>query len=304
MNIKFQNNNVSFESRSLAAKAARRTNLIAKNAAYHNFDTSLSSKQILNTVDNFSQKINKLMLRNGMNVQTVQEAVNNCVPDFLKNKIFVKTFENCKNDLMHQGVSQKDAEHKLNIIAGMEQRGNIYLNFEKMQDYDFDPIFFKRTATHELKHALTELGHNTSVYMNSRKFADVANSNFFNEFEKDFYKYFYNSEPVNCTDKDLYSIMKVNSEEELFKVFQGHLHKTANILSEKNHINKNMLKTKHFYEYMKLRANDEKEAYLTNKVLKENFPYPPEHIDSELVPMFYSKMAKFFANKAKKCEIL
>ena len=69
-------------------------------------------------------------------------------------------------------------------------------------------------------------------------------------------------------------------------------------------LNKNMLKTKHFYEYMKLRANDEKEAYLTNKVLKENFPYPPEHIDSELVPMFYSKMAKFFAGKAKKCEIM
>jgi hypothetical protein len=265
-----------------------------------------SDKKILDTIDLLDKDITKMIKSKTINKQTLQESIEKLAPE-TKGKIIVKDFSDLKKDYKALGYSDSMIKHYLQCNAAAcstTENSAIYLKFESITSNPYGHLHFRSIAEHEVKHALSARLQNTmstNIYKNN--FYKSTNqqgtfNNIFNLFENN-YSRSIDLMKEETTKKNMLDGLGFNSINELHNDFESKLGK---LIREKKatgklHLGNEKRSWKQFFDYLKNMAKDEKEAYSANKSFRECFNRSQTSTNSELVPLKYEEMEKFFAQK-------
>lgn len=268
-----------------------------------------SDKKISAAIKSFGKILDKLAEEGKIGKETLQEAIDDLIPEHIKGKIKVKTYSELKKDLENENYSEQQIQkYMTNKAATFYSKDSdiIFLNFEKLDGSKAALIDFKADAQHELTHALKGRLKNTrtiDLYNNEEGKCDKHQKIFnflFSSFENNYHiapEY----KPVKLTKENMLDWQGFDSIEELHKNFETVLDnriETAGITGEFD-LGLDTKSWKQFYSFMKHRAQGEKQAYQSEIRYRElngdkNIP-----TDAELRPILYEEMEKFFAKKER-----
>lgn len=290
----------------------------------------VNDEKILEIVKLSDKNINELAANKMLNEETLKMAVNDCIPEKIKNKIVIKDFKALEEKLKTCNYSKADIKKILKNTAAMTFSGidcaTLYVKFE-MSEISRNKLIKLRVAiAHELTHALKGLLQNTNrtdIYKIQVKCLDQVEI-----FNKIFHLLEINSHPKKIkqkltqfreiTDGNMLSLFKFTSLQEMdnhCKSIFVNLIKNALIGKELKFENNRMI-LRQLIALCKHLTENEEIAYSSNILLKEletfrmklyksisflllgkksaNTALAPRN--GEFMPLFYKKMAQVFTN--------
>jgi len=265
-----------------------------------------SDKKILDTIKLLGKDLDKLAELKTLNKETLQEALEKLVPE-VKGTVIIKDFADFKKDLTAAGMNKESIEHWLEsnaIIAKKIDKTTVYLKFEKLNGDKFEQVSFKKSVEHELEHALESRQKNTEMtdlYKNNihkcHNQSQIFNMTF-GVFENNYLLPFETAK-TELTQENMLKQLGFNSIEKLHNDFEKTLN---NIIKETKstgslNIGSDKKSWKQFYTYLKEKAISEKNAYQANTRLREVNGDLDTPTESELIPLVYGEMEKFFNKK-------
>lgn len=272
-----------------------------------------SDKKIFDTVEIFGKILDESLQSKTLNKQLLQKTINNFLPDNVKNKIIVKNLSALDDDLKYEGYVKSQRQNILNCSAlssysPISDNCFLYLDFKKPYLSIFETLEFKSDVKHELKHCLSAMLQNTirtDILKNNYTVFSGKNGLFkgvFELFEGNFKKpYMYNK--IELTQQALSKWLGLSSIENLHEKFNNILNK---IFAEQSNVNALEIKSdsqwEQFFKYLKHHAKDEKEAYLSNKDLRDYFVDNEKPRDIEYKSLLLQEMEIFFAKKERACK--
>jgi hypothetical protein len=266
-----------------------------------------SDKRIADAVELLGKNIDNLIKNKKLNKKTAQKALEKITPE-AKGKIKIKDFVDFENDRRTRGMSEDRIKLYLKFGAVTvtnldEKTSTIYVNFKKAKEGVYGPILFKREMQHEVKHALTYNLQNTifiDMYKNDRYKVNKQNGVFnkiFAQFER-FYNPNSELRQTELTQKNMLSEFGFNSTNDLNKSFDNNLNKLIEDTKTTGELNIDNDKKgwKQFFNTLKEFAKGEKNAYQSEKVLREVY-HSNTPTNAEFTSMLYAEMEKFFNKK-------
>ena len=283
-----------------------------------------SNKRIFKTVDKFGKKLDEMFEKKTLSAENINSTMKKLLPEKIAEKIEFRDTKGLKEFLMSKyKFTEKDAIEYMRKVAGLtcEDNGNsiIFLNYKITGD-KFKDAYTKLTCMHELKHALTKKCTNinkSDSYNKDWKYFSSENivsaKNFINELRKYndvfsglYFKYKIQNgklRSLNLTQEDfLKSIKNMSTGQQGFESLEA-FHN--DIEKEYNAIVKNIKTTtteslpndafnnKEFWSDLKHGMTDEKQAYMTDKVLRSLTDNKKRPTNYEYRSMLYAELAKF-----------
>lgn len=245
-------------------------------------------KDISPYLDTIKYELDKLPSNKKITTEDINSIINNVVPKTIaKPEIEFEDAEGLSN-----GRFYRDKNNQVKTIA-----------INKRNEFQHE---YKLIVLHELKHALSVVATNKSIFDYKLEAKNIAvktieniwsksEGNMFDKirFDKIGSRSSYN--PEKSTLSDLLLCMDLTDEKELTD-FIGKTIKDA-VYEEmgSEETGKKILKSRAFWENMACCARDEKEAYNTAKMTKDN----PRKEPSKIVVILYLELEKFCKQKAK-----
>jgi ABC-type cobalt transport system substrate-binding protein len=179
----------------------------------------------------------------------------------------------------------------------------MYIKF-KNSATKYEIIQLKEQIGHELKHVFSKQKQNSDSiitykvqHCKGKSFQRVFGK-IFSQFENS-YCGKYRLKQKDPTQKNMLKHYGFKSIEQLHKDFESKLNTLVkeNDLASVPQLGVDKRSWKTFYDFLRLYAKDEKEAYLSSKVYRENFRDLSKPTNGEFDSLLYAEMEKFFAQK-------
>lgn len=265
-------------------------------------------RKIAKSVEKFSQTFSDLIKSKNLNKESLQKAVDEILPQHAKGKIIIQDFDDVGKFLEDAGYPEEVIANYIMNYTSLNKssaEGNVlYLNFKKASHNVVEMIDFKVDTEHELTHAMR---HHLQNINNSFFYKDKTSPHFslgsFNEVFCQFEDLFEGKaiplKKTRLTQEKMLKYYGFESKEELNRAFETNL----NIVFKEsfNNDNYNTAFTKEtlkeLFGFLKYRAIDEGKAYQSNKnyrLFNNDLNTPTK---SELRPLLYEEMGKFFKEK-------
>lgn len=273
-----------------------------------------STQKIFQTIHNFGKDLDESIKWFELNKESLQSSINKYLPENIKGRIIIKDFSDLEAELRKSGYPEDIIASNLQDNAATNyshKDGNIvslYLNFDKAYINEQQTIDFKSDVEHELKHALSFTMQNKTIidiYKNNCSIchnqAPIFNK-IFNLFEHSFQKE-YALKSTNLTQQNMLNWQGLSSIDELHNKFETTLNDLIQVATSKEILSiKSNKRQKQFFATLKHRAQDEKEAYHSQKRYREALGNLNKPTNAELLPLLYAEMEKFFAKKEHHCK--
>lgn len=251
-----------------------------------------SDKKILETAFSANRQLTMLLKSNTLNKQTLQEVVNNLIPDLIKGKILV-------NDIKELPSDTPDIYR--NSAAAITRTNNefstMYINFDRANGSKEDIVTLKSNIIHELIHCLSDNLRNTA-----RVDSTFKQNSLFNQI----FRYFESVYPavgdiiqLEPNNENMLKWLGFSSIDNLHRHFELVFNNIISRIDSSSTLALDItpINLKKMFSALKHIAADEKLAYKSDQILREYFDDLNTPTNMELRTLLRGEMEKFFEKK-------
>ncbi len=276
-----------------------------------------SDSKVAKMVNRVDSSVKAMIAASCLTKEKIEEEINKTMPDEDKNSIKIYDLKDLEKELIKEGYSKQEAKKFVETSGGMQMpvddKSGIFLPIEQClseSDDEYYQLNLRMTLAHELTHAYMSKFQNIEASHNYH-YEKLSNDNFyerdfFNNFEQIFYDKFDKDSVYDKvkhpSEQGFYKFIQVKNEEDLFKEFDRAFNKV--VFDDFATVPPKVHNSKQFFNYCKSRAQDEKEAYKTNRIMDElEKPYGVP-IKNDYQSELYAKMEKYFRLRAQNAQNL